>query len=246
MTPRQAAATVMGTFAEGPRRRIRLRAPALVDRLHPGQFVTADLGDVLRQPLLPAAIRATGLDLLLLPGQAAAALAPDETIDLLGPLGCPLPRVEPRARLLLIADAHHLPSLFPMLNQALTDDGQAALLLLSGDGAAPYPRALLPPALELHEVDGDALRATEPVRTLVMWADRVLVATDAARYPALARLVNDLRLAPAADFAQALLMPTVVCGVGACRGCTVDTRQGYRQACTDGPFFNLLELEGIL
>jgi dihydroorotate dehydrogenase electron transfer subunit len=241
MTPRQAEAIVAGTFIEGPLRRIRLHAPALVDRLRPGHFVTAARDDGLRQPLLPAAIHDTGLDLLLLPDHAAATLAPDDAIDLLGPLGRPLTDVEPLDRLLLVADTPHLPTLFPMLDRALAEDGQAALLLLNG--AIAYPPALLPPALELHRIDGAALRATDPVRTLLMWADRVLVATDPARYAVLRRLVTDVRLAPGADFAQALLLPTIVCGVGACRCCTVGTRRGYRQACTDGPFFNLLELE---
>jgi dihydroorotate dehydrogenase electron transfer subunit len=243
MTPRQAAATVTGTFTEGPLRRIRLHAPALADRLHPGQFVTAATGDVLRQPLLPAAIHATGLDLLLPPDHPAATLVPDDAIDLLGPLGRPLAPGDPPVRLLLMADTPHLPTLFPMLDQALAEESQVALLLLDGDGETAYPPALLPPALEFHRLDGNVLRATEPVRTLLMWADRMLVATDPRRYPALRRLVTDVRLAPAADLAQALLLPTIVCGVGACRGCAVDMRRGYRQACTDGPFFNLLELE---
>lgn len=245
MTLRQAEATVTGTFTEGPLRRVRLHAPALANRLRPGQFVTADLGDVLRQPLLPAAIHATGLDLLLPPDHPVARATPEGKIDLLGPLGRPVPHSGPPTRLLLIADASRLPALFPMLDQVLTEEGQAALLLMEDDSAPVYPTALLPPAVELRRIDGETLRATEPMRTLLMWADRVLVATDPARYVPLRRLVTDVRLAPAADFAQALLLPTVVCGVGACRGCTVETRQGYRQACTDGPFFNLLEL-GIL
>ena len=243
MTPRQAQATVTGTFTEGPLRRIRLRAPALVDRLRPGQFVTADLGDTIRRPLLPAAIHATGLDLLLPPDHPAAALAPDETIDLLGPLGRPLPRPDSPTQLLLIADAPHLYTLFPMLDQALAEDGQATLLLLEDDAAPSYPPALLPPALEFHRIDASALHDTDPVHPLLMWTDRILAAADPACYPALAQLVTDVRLAPASDLAQALLLPTIVCGVGACRGCTVHTRRGYRQTCIDGPFFNLLELE---
>jgi dihydroorotate dehydrogenase electron transfer subunit len=32
------------------------------------------------------------------------------------------------------------------------------------------------------------------------------------------------------------------CGVGACDICPVETRQGQRHLCTDGPVFDLLEL----
>jgi dihydroorotate dehydrogenase electron transfer subunit len=42
--------------------------------------------------------------------------------------------------------------------------------------------------------------------------------------------------------ASALLEETMACGVGACRGCVVETRHGYRTACSDGPVFNVADL----
>jgi dihydroorotate dehydrogenase electron transfer subunit len=41
---------------------------------------------------------------------------------------------------------------------------------------------------------------------------------------------------------EALLEEMMACGVGACRGCVVDTRNGYRCVCTDGPVFDVAEL----
>jgi hypothetical protein len=70
----------------------------------------------------------------------------------------------------------------------------------------------------------------------------LLAATDPALYPGLAEALRTVRLKPRPDLAQALLLPTVVCGVGACQGCAVSTQRGYRRACIDGPAFDLLEL----
>jgi dihydroorotate dehydrogenase electron transfer subunit len=41
---------------------------------------------------------------------------------------------------------------------------------------------------------------------------------------------------------QALLEEMMACGVGACRGCVVKTRAGYRTVCGDGPVFDTREL----
>jgi dihydroorotate dehydrogenase electron transfer subunit len=34
----------------------------------------------------------------------------------------------------------------------------------------------------------------------------------------------------------------MACGVGACRGCVVATRSGYKAVCSDGPVFDTSEL----
>lgn len=41
---------------------------------------------------------------------------------------------------------------------------------------------------------------------------------------------------------EASVEEIMACGVGACRGCVVATRDGYRAACTDGPVFDTAEL----
>ncbi|MFH1689114.1 MAG: dihydroorotate dehydrogenase electron transfer subunit [Candidatus Eisenbacteria bacterium] len=41
---------------------------------------------------------------------------------------------------------------------------------------------------------------------------------------------------------EALLEEMMACGVGACRGCVVLTRSGYKAVCSDGPVFDTSEL----
>jgi dihydroorotate dehydrogenase electron transfer subunit len=41
---------------------------------------------------------------------------------------------------------------------------------------------------------------------------------------------------------EVLVEEVMACGVGACRGCVVRTRHGYRTACSDGPVFDASEV----
>ena len=57
-----------------------------------------------------------------------------------------------------------------------------------------------------------------------------------------ATIVREVRIGPSRRFAEALVVPSIAYGVGACRGCAVETSMGPKRACTDGPVFDLLEL----
>jgi NAD(P)H-flavin reductase len=37
----------------------------------------------------------------------------------------------------------------------------------------------------------------------------------------------------------------MACGFGACYGCVVATRDGYRRVCVDGPVFDAAGLEAV-
>jgi dihydroorotate dehydrogenase electron transfer subunit len=75
----------------------------------------------------------------------------------------------------------------------------------------------------------------------VAWAECICIAGDMARYPALARLVQEVRFHPQPRFAQALVRVPMPCGVGVCDICRVTTRHGERRACVDGPVFDLMD-----
>lgn len=232
----------------GPYRIVRLDAPLLAPQAEPGQLFLADLGGPIREPLFPAALCGDALELLLPAGHRCASLEVGRQVDLLGPVGCPLPLPEAPARVLLVADGAGLPVLLPVARAGLAAGCAVAALLVGGVGDdVDSWLALLPAAVEVHSVgsnaQADAGRLREAFDPLVRWADAVLAALDPSLYPALKGSVQDVRLEPAAFFAKALVVPPLPCGVGACRGCAVSAKRGYRLACTDGPFFDLLELE---
>jgi len=256
----QTDALVTDVEMDAPFVRVALSVPEIARGLSPGRFVLADLGSYLRTPLFPASLdtpwlEAEGFEVLVPPDHPAAALQTGTSVDLIGPLGRGFAVNAEARRLLLVADTMHLPVLLPLSFQQQvegrspsTGSGRGVALLLSAPTAAElYPVRLLPPALEVHVVTADGSAghqgsALDLFPDLVRWADCACIASDPATYPALAEIVREVRLRPGRGFAQALVVPPMACGVGACQGCAVPAARGPRLACADGPVFDLLEL----
>jgi dihydroorotate dehydrogenase electron transfer subunit len=253
----QTQARVTDVEKSSPFARVTFSAPQIAPTLAPGRFVLADLDNYLRTPLFPAWLGTGGFDVLVSPEHPAVALRPGDDIDLIGPLGRGFEVPTTARRLLLIAGTTHLPVLLPLARQGNQDfsqnpDVSVALLLSASTAAELYPVRLLPPALEVHIVtaDGSAGHGGSVLGlfpNLVRWADCVCIAPlhpdDPATYSALAAIVREVRVRPAERFAQALVVPPMACGVGACQGCAVPVVRGTQLACTDGPVFDLLELQ---
>lgn len=254
----QVEALVIESEQSGPFVQAIFEAAGLVDGLSPGRFVMADLGGYLRMPLFPAGLDGDGFEVLISPDHPAADLKRGDEIDLIGPLGRGF-EVSPEARrLLLVADVAHLPVLLPLARQNVDLSGHpglsVALLLSASTATELYPVRLLPPALEVHIVTADGSvghqgSILDLFPDLVRWADCVCTACAPAMYPALAEVIREVRLGPVrgkakdCPFAQALVVPPLGCGVGACQGCGVSVADGFKLACTDGPVFDLLELQ---
>ena len=241
----QAGALITDVGTSGPFVRVTLAAPAMAPGLEAGRFVLADLGDYLRALLFPARIEAQEFDVLVSPHHPAAALRPGIAVDLIGPLGQGFEIPAATDRLLLVASTAHLPALLPLADQK---PGFSIALLLSAPTAAElYPIRLLPPAVEVTIVTADGSAGhrgsiLDLFPDLVRWADCACIADDPATYPALAEIVREVRVELGRRFAQALVVPPMACGVGACQGCAVSVVRGTKLACTDGPVFDLLEL----
>ncbi len=246
--------------------RIVLRAPHLVQDAATGQFVTVVCADdppgglpLLRRSLGIAGLaRGTG-DLVLLyevRGRGTGWLVRQvagATLNVLGPLGQPFTVADSTRRALLIG--YGVSGFAPLLGLAteLAERGLAVTLLAGGPSAAH-----LPPGTLLHReveyqvatADGSAGRrgdVLDLVPPFLSWADQVFAGLPDARYEPLLALVRQHMLRPRANYAQALLAPPrtlVPCGTGACDGCAVRTRDGYRRLCRDGPVFDLRQLVG--
>jgi len=237
--------------------RVTFSAPHLARTLVAGRFVLADLGDYLRTPLFPAWSDVGGFDTLVPPDHPAADLRSGDSVNLIGPLGQGFEVPTTARRLLLVASTARLPVLLPLARQRNQGFGKnpgfsVALLLSAPTAAELYPIRLLPPALEVHvaTTDGSAGHpgsALDLFPNLVRWADCICIAPlhskDPATYPAMAEIVREVRVGPGRGFAQALVVPPMACGVGACQGCAVPVARGTKLACTDGPVFDLLELQ---
>jgi dihydroorotate dehydrogenase electron transfer subunit len=204
------------------------------------------------------------------PGHPATHLLPGTEVDLLGPLGRGFrlaPAGHPLARLLLLAQADYVSLLAPLFEGAPS----VVLVVEATTRAQLPPPSRFPPALELVMVtlDGSAgylgpiastrglgemwpgqqvadtpvglERVETRLHELIAWAECVCVAHEVECYPALAQIVEDVRLHPFPDFAQALVRVPMPCGVGVCDVCRVTTPRGEFRACADGPVVDLLD-----
>ena len=168
--------------------------------------------------------------------------APGDVLDVLSPVGRPIP-VRPRLQHLLLIAEDALPTPFILLARTLSGGGVAITLVLSGL-AARYPLELLSPEVEV--VRGDlGWPWPEQVQTL-QWADQVLVLAPHYRqaevYGRWLDRVQQVRPEVHPDhFLCGLFYDRLACGAGACGACEVPGRDRGKPllACTDGPALDL-------
>jgi dihydroorotate dehydrogenase electron transfer subunit len=77
---------------------------------------------------------------------------------------------------------------------------------------------------------------------LLTWADQLCAALPEDQLAPLAEALRTVKYRWERGFASALLEAPLVCGLGACGVCAVETRKGQRLACVDGPVFDLRDL----
>jgi hypothetical protein len=213
----------------------------------PGHFYLASVandtpGGYLRRPVF-ASLDWAGQGILELPSEWVG-LRPDDDLDLIGACGraCDLP--DAARNVLLIAGPAGPGRLLPLARAALAR--RAAVVLLF---AGPQPLTGLPVEIEVRF-------GLEGLAEALAWADAVYADLPPAECRDLqgrlrAIVGHDDQSAtlrrgdrrPARPRAWAYRLPPVPCGVGACGACAVATRHGWRLACLDGPWLDLLDLE---
>ncbi len=191
----------------------------------------------LREPWIPVAHQANQL---VFERPANRVYVPGQVINLLGPIGKPIPLLASSRTLLLIA-FESTPAALLMLADTVLERGGAVTLVLLGR-AQHYPVEALPEEMEVARAeDYDHWAARD---TMLRWADQVVaVAPPVFDLPAYARLlesIREVRLEPPADYALGLFHSPMPCGVGACQACLVSLNGGETAAaCVDGPAFDL-------
>lgn len=195
----------------------------------------------------------------------------DTSLDVFGPLGKPF-SVDRRTRnLLLVGAGPGLGALLLLAHQAIQRGAAVVLLAAANEADLLPPPFLLPTAVEYQSsAEGDAAlftlletktqadeatqaSADQPGRvttspphlvtsSLISWADQLYATLPETLIPALAASVRAARLRWPRDFAQVLLTGDMPCGSGACLACLVETRNGLRTRCKDGPVFDLRDV----
>lgn len=248
-----------------------MAAPGIANVACPGQFVMVRCGDklTLRRPISIHRVTESGevyffftgvglakenivpsgcgIDFVLGKGEGTLWLSRREKgdkLDLLGPLGNGF-TVDSRSRnLLLVAGGIGIAPLIFLAEWALNQGKSVKLLLGARTKEGLYPNELLPKGIEVELVteDGNVGKkgmVSEYVIDHVGWADQIYACGPKAMYQAIAGKSVEKRTKKAV---QILLEVRMGCGIGACYGCSIPTKQGMKRVCLDGPAFNLDEV----
>jgi len=226
-----------------------LHCPALGEVARPGQFVMARCGDgydpYLRQPLALHRLTERGVALCFRSSNGAlawlAARRLGDTVDLLGPAGRGFTVQAGLSTITLVARGMGFVPLMAILDRTSC----AAQLIISVPTAANiYPSELLPRHVEYLPFVGQGQERDlqQAIAEACRWGQRIYVSGPRTFYPFLRRAVEQARVALREGVAEVWVEGEMGCGVGACRGCLLETRRGFRRLCTDGPVFDLAEL----
>jgi dihydroorotate dehydrogenase electron transfer subunit len=214
----------------------RLDCPQL-ERAEPGQFVMVRCGEgieyQLRRPLSLHQREGSELSLLFkVVGRGTRWLSErraGEKIDLLGPLGTGYEIYPDAKKLLMLAGGIGIAPLAFLAGQAARQGKEVTLLLGAPTACQLYPSKLVPARVRLITATDDGSQGERGMITEI-----------------LPNFINDadqlFACGPLPMPVQVSLEMRMGCGLGICYGCTVETREGLKQACKHGPVFNLSDI----
>lgn len=196
----------------------------------PGRYVMAwspeDADAPLATPLFAARIEARGF---LAAPPVPPIWEPGSLLQLRGPHGSGFALPGALRRLALAGLGDSLAPLLPLMDSALD---QGAAVALYTDHAPPG----LPSAVEVSPL--------EALSEALTWADYMAMELPVQAIPNLGRLLGVEQAARNLPCpAQALVRLAMPCGgLAECGACAVETRRGWKLACSDGPVFDLIDL----
>lgn len=173
--------------------------------------------------------------------RALAAMSPGAGLEVLGPLGNTYPNLPKGKKALIIAGGIGIASVMPLIEKF---KDRAVVLL----GARSKEQLLMSDRVKdalctLKTVTDDGSHgargtALDLLREMAPGPEYVIYACG-----------PEVMISAVAWYAQehglkgyASMEAYMACGIGACMGCVVSTKQGYRRVCKDGPVFKLEDL----
>ena len=237
-----------------------LEAPDIASQAEPGQFVMVRCGDLtLRRPFsvhaadgkyLALLCRALGAGTEWLSGVQVG-----DGVDLYGPCGKGYSVPADGERVLLMAGGLGIAPLYYVASNVAK--ANETILVHGGRSASEMyspPRVMRELMPSLSGADsarvvqltddgtcGEKGTACDGVLEYLDWADRIYVCGPVPMCRAFAQMVlnADPEVGCKILDAEVSLEVRMACGVGACYGCSIETRSGRRKVCQDGPVFRL-------
>lgn len=230
----------------GSTQRIDIAVDNLQRNIGAGQLylarITESFDPYLREPFTP--IQVDG-GTVTVERPSTQSFYPGQVINLLGPVGKPIPLRESVRTLLLIAYESAPTSLLLLAHNALAKGVSVALALLGS--AVHYPIEALPQEIEIMRGDDKGNWSSQ--QQTLRWADQVVAVApppfDMDYYARLLDTLRQIRVEIPDGYVYGLVQPPLPCGVGACHSCMVGYHKEYVPACQDGPAFDLLYLKDV-
>jgi dihydroorotate dehydrogenase electron transfer subunit len=224
-----------------------LEAPGIASQAKPGQFVMVRCGENDEHPLRrPFSIHQREGDKIALlfnvVGGGTRWLSQrtsGDKLDLLGPLGNSFSISHGTKKLLVIAGGIGIAPLVFLAEEAAKQGLSVTLLYGTASAAQLYPHL---PKVKLVTTteDGSAGKKgmiTNLLPDFIKEADQSFACGSLAMYQTMAKM-PELK----GKSVQISLEVRMGCGLGVCYGCTVKTKNGLKQACQDGPIFELNDI----
>jgi dihydroorotate dehydrogenase electron transfer subunit len=229
-----------------------LDCPQIASTILPGQFVmvlcrgrNSDV-PLLRRPLSIHRIDGDRLALLYtVVGQGTRWLSDRKTgdqVDILGPLGNNFTIDVGSKRLLLVAGGIGIAPIVALADYTATRGYITTLLIGCRSAEHMYPEGQLDRAVSMGlnivvvTEDGSIGRkgiVTEALSELSPAADQIYACGPLPMYQAIAGNTSIISNKPT----QVCLEQMMGCGWGACYGCIIETSDGLKKVCQDGPIF---------
>ena len=222
-----------------------LESPEIAQSARPGQFVMVYCGEetVLRRPLSVHRVEGDRLSLLFaVIGKGTQWLAecqPGDGVDVIGPMGNGFTLSPESQNLLLVAGGIGIAPLCFLAEDAVRQGKNIRLLYgTAGRGRYPVPAGITEVAATEDGSVGNKGLVTALIPEHIDWADQVFACGPPEMYRDIASRVKMF----AGKSVQVSLETRMGCGRGICYACTIKTRNGLKQVCTDGPVFGLDEI----
>jgi dihydroorotate dehydrogenase electron transfer subunit len=222
-------------------------SPNIASNSRPGQFVmiTCDHGQerLLRRPISIHQVRPRSLAILFSTVGAGtewlAQRQKNEKIDLLGPVGHGFSIGPKSLNLLMVAGGMGIAPLTFLAQEGLKKDHRVRILAGARTACQICPAQLLPEGSEIIPITEDGTAGETGLVTALLsqhvpWADEVFFCGPMPMFKA---VVNNYSRILKNKPVQVSLEVRMGCGLGFCYACTINTRNGLKQVCKDGPVF---------
>lgn len=235
---------------------MEINAPSIAKNAKAGQFVTIRCNDatspLLRRPFSFHMINGSSFGVLYevlgIGTRILASKKSGEKIDILGPLGNGFTVPKKSSIFILVAGGMGVAPLVALAEELVKGKGRQIHAII---GARNKKRLLcerdfkelgIKPVVTTDDGSyGKKALATEALDSLLSKAGATLPTVFACGpEPMLKGVAHIARKRGLECYAS--LEENIACGVGACLGCTLKTKSGYKLVCKDGPVFNLNEI----